>query len=487
MGTGAGSKRQAIRPQGVLAVVGMALVWPSIQNQILYPATFMYAKPDAPSVYPFYLVYVAFFVACCALVAANRERVARTLLASGPAMLAFGLAGSLGTALVVLSDFATGVATALAGAGMALAAVYVPVHFAFWCSRIVGLGGGSFERGYVVALATAASYVLFCAFTALRLALGVHASAVAIVYPAAAGALALVAVHRTPFEVASGSSSLRQLPVGTLVPSVAFVYLCSLIIIALNPQSASSQYPPSRALLYLIDALLVAAIGLLYHRNPCANRRTTVQAFGLLSVYLVGVVLLTALGTLSAFDLGNFPTIAGKNAFDFFILLVVLVSAHNKHVNPVSHAMLYLAVVIALPNAASAAAMYLKGALAIPDSGGFTVAVFLLVVAFGISAAANVILAFFVTRRAKPTANDAEELLPDPAEETYRLVQDAWGLSDREVEIARLVCRDFSAARIAESLSIAESTVYTHFKRIYRKAGVHSRQELKTLIETFRK
>ena len=57
-------------------------------------------------------------------------------------------------------------------------------------------------------------------------------------------------------------------------------------------------------------------------------------------------------------------------------------------------------------------------------------------------------------------------------------------LSKRETELAELAYRNLSARKIAEELFIAESTVYTHLKRIYRKTGVHSKQELIDLIDT---
>ena len=61
----------------------------------------------------------------------------------------------------------------------------------------------------------------------------------------------------------------------------------------------------------------------------------------------------------------------------------------------------------------------------------------------------------------------------------------AYGLSQRETELASYAYRNYSAKRIAAELYIAESTVYTHLKRIYRKADVHSKQELIDLIDHF--
>ena len=52
------------------------------------------------------------------------------------------------------------------------------------------------------------------------------------------------------------------------------------------------------------------------------------------------------------------------------------------------------------------------------------------------------------------------------------------GLSARETEVAALAAEGFSVVAIAHRLGIAESTVSSHLKRVYRKLGVCSRVEL---------
>lgn len=53
-----------------------------------------------------------------------------------------------------------------------------------------------------------------------------------------------------------------------------------------------------------------------------------------------------------------------------------------------------------------------------------------------------------------------------------------YGLTQREEEILRFICRGRSKAYIAETLVISENTVRTHSKALYAKLGVHSKQEL---------
>ena len=57
-----------------------------------------------------------------------------------------------------------------------------------------------------------------------------------------------------------------------------------------------------------------------------------------------------------------------------------------------------------------------------------------------------------------------------------------YDLSAREREVMELVARGNSARWIAESLCVSTSTVQTHSKSIYRKLGIHSKQELIQLV-----
>jgi LuxR family maltose regulon positive regulatory protein len=50
-------------------------------------------------------------------------------------------------------------------------------------------------------------------------------------------------------------------------------------------------------------------------------------------------------------------------------------------------------------------------------------------------------------------------------------------LSDRELEVLRLLRTDLSGPEIAAQLVVSLNTVKTHVKRIYSKLDVHSRYE----------
>jgi len=58
------------------------------------------------------------------------------------------------------------------------------------------------------------------------------------------------------------------------------------------------------------------------------------------------------------------------------------------------------------------------------------------------------------------------------------LVLQAYGLTDREAQVAQLVLRGLSTGEISAALSIAALTVQQHLKAVFDKTGVRSRREL---------
>jgi DNA-binding CsgD family transcriptional regulator len=58
------------------------------------------------------------------------------------------------------------------------------------------------------------------------------------------------------------------------------------------------------------------------------------------------------------------------------------------------------------------------------------------------------------------------------------LLMSAYGLTEREQDVTRLVLQGESTATIAERLVVSAHTVQQHLKRIFEKTRVHSRRDL---------
>ena len=86
-------------------------------------------------------------------------------------------------------------------------------------------------------------------------------------------------------------------------------------------------------------------------------------------------------------------------------------------------------------------------------------------------------------RAGQTPAYEAPGHVRDRLSKQCAAVQAEYGLSTRETEVAELLVRGNSVARIAELLYISENTVRTHTKRIYDKLDIHKKAELIACVE----
>ncbi|NTW29602.1 MAG: helix-turn-helix transcriptional regulator [Coriobacteriia bacterium] len=77
----------------------------------------------------------------------------------------------------------------------------------------------------------------------------------------------------------------------------------------------------------------------------------------------------------------------------------------------------------------------------------------------------------------------ASDLASDSLAEVRQQLAEYYDLTNREGEILACIARGRNSAHIAEELGISYATVKTHLRNIYDKTGVHSKQELMSIIE----
>ena len=86
----------------------------------------------------------------------------------------------------------------------------------------------------------------------------------------------------------------------------------------------------------------------------------------------------------------------------------------------------------------------------------------------------------------KPYADGGDRAYTDRLSKQVRMVKEDYALSAREAEVAEMVARGDTVARIAEQLFVSENTVRTHTKRIYTKLDIHKKQELIDLVRAYK-
>ena len=93
---------------------------------------------------------------------------------------------------------------------------------------------------------------------------------------------------------------------------------------------------------------------------------------------------------------------------------------------------------------------------------------------------------FLVLQRPqKSTAHKDEFVTQSEKHDTddFAWLAASFGLSGRETEVVKLLCRGYTLPQIGERLTVSLNTVRSHTKSIYTKLGIHSKSELIQLIE----
>lgn len=117
-------------------------------------------------------------------------------------------------------------------------------------------------------------------------------------------------------------------------------------------------------------------------------------------------------------------------------------------------------------------------AFAIPSAAGAAIVV-ALVCAAQIITAMGIVFSFVPARSEKQSRQRWES----PISSRCHAVAQTYGLTPREEEVMVLLAKGYSVEGIQKELFIAKGTATTHSHHIYKKLGIHSRQELLDIVD----
>ena len=154
-------------------------------------------------------------------------------------------------------------------------------------------------------------------------------------------------------------------------------------------------------------------------------------------------------------------------------------------------ALFYLVVVIGGSNLLTTMLLY-GNQLFLLESSSIPVLAVTIISAFIILLAVNIVMLVMLSKQvdanrepSSPCEATIDALIAE--DEALANIRETFGLSQRETETLYLAIQNKSAKAIAEELFVAESTVNSHIKSIYRKTDVHSRADLIALFNRFSK
>lgn len=472
-------------------VLGAALLcfWPTMHNELMYPVSVMYRAAGGVSSYPLHILYLALVLVAGALMLASRRRVEadrrlfRRLCYVGAAT---GLLG--GVVIATASLGASALGDALAGVGVACYALYFAAFFMLAFSALAR------TAGRLVMPCVFGSYAVFCAARLVTLRLGLSAGmggTVLLVALPVASSLLLSRVPPDPGDTAGTAAAparlrdaVRYLPWASIAPALLFVYVAAVGVALLNVSASWAELPATRDSIYAFNLVVCAAIAIVSTRFASA-KWLTLGVLSALAVYFVATIRLSVFVSSSTqLNFGTGPLIASELVCEVFLLAVCAKACSPARRNAMPAAPLgfaYLALVIVATDAFSTLLLLAErsdGAaqdltLLYIVAGAATVAVIGVIV---------VILLQQLARANEVVAIQKEKRGRASAEEMQAAIMQGLDLSPREAQVAYLLCCGQGAKAIADQMALSESTVYAHMKRIYRKLGLHSKQELVDLV-----
>lgn len=316
---------------------------------------------------------------------------------------------------------------------------------------------------------------------------------------------------------ASASDSITTYAVNTInqeLPSCAFCLLMSFACIVLVDKRRTMQEADEpdtqdrvigldrRSLIGVFAGLLIIGLSAAYSQQLALESGGTLPAYPAISQALVFVFMLCLLYFNRDINLATALKVIATLA-SLSLLLLLFSDAYRYAAYSVSsiaygilaYSALYVSVLVAKSHSNIRLRILALTQCVLSFSAPFFIViallgvdisnrVFLFAIAFFLACASIWLLSDrsidMLTSSSQPLADNGRKA---DFSAKARAVADHVGLTPREFDIFSLSIMGRSAPFIAENLVISENTVKSHLQRIYTKCGVHSRQELISLVE----
>ena len=280
--------------------------------------------------------------------------------------------------------------------------------------------------------------------------------------------------------VTTGSDRPRRTGVdyGRLYPAlIALLVLASIPLAFISGGTAS--YRPS-SLTLVRDTLNIVLIGLLaavlaLSKRPLQSRLPFLLIFSAFT--LVGIAVASVLSG-DWFMMGIGVMATGKSSLALLLFALVCLDGAPDSEIPKRCVMFFVIPTLGSTLLHAVVVPAVCSALGLAPEGFWGTASLLF--AGVLSVCPLVFLSSIAIRSERSGAPLAEG--PGSKVRSIELFSTTYGLSERESAVLELLLMGHTFKKIAEIMGLSESTVQSHSKGIYRKAGVHTKQELVDLV-----
>ncbi len=508
----AGVREYKVQRRDMPLVIGLAVLWFSLQASPYYPLVMspFFQDADIAAVSLNHMVYaVALTAACVVLMVLLRRAPVRAWLHSSRLPVLCAALGAVASLVMYGAPVAGDTWTFLAPAVPLVtrcASVVVALYVAACCMAFLGRLCAYDTRTVVVALGL--SYVLFSiVFLALTLlderalslclalcplvALGCLLIGARMDEAAGASEEGAPTPAATAAPVASavpaGRVAWLSLPWGFIVLCVAFIYFGVTSVrvftaMGIGLAQMGTLNVAAHVLTAVVSAALVAAFaaGLVRKGIVLSN---FISIVALVALLYMGSLLVVTLGDPAGVYVlvGKRVLVAAEHSAEVLLLMALLTEAVHRRMAPWLLIGAYGIVVCAGPQFFALDVLYATGVLGVLAEMPLTTPL-AAVGAFAIAAAAIVLLVAHSRDNAAQASAQGDTWQTD----LCRQATVSYDITPREFDVVVYTYRGYSARKIAETLLVSESTVKAHLSHCYRKLGIHTKQELIALVDSYR-
>ncbi len=453
------------------SVVGLAFLWPCLQSSGFYPFSLALsaASASADTVARGHLVYSIVLLLLFALILALRNRLEEVFCSSARIPLIFGTAGILGQALLVFADMSGTWPGGIAMIGALLTALFIAVFVVLWGCRFSS--GPAVQTMVKIACSYAISQIVLVVYFALNLPQGILLCACALGTAVCAAVTAQASTSPKLFHV----DALKQLPLGMIIFVTLLIYFC-IIYVRMQLPAYTGDTTASNKLMSAALCAFAAVMMVLYLIRKQADENSYIAVFIIVvSLYTVGLAIMALFFEGSSV---RRVLIAAEHCAEVFLWMALAFTSSRKNISPTLLFALYGVIIVTIPWVLSFDLYYLTPLaenLATDSIANAVVIIMLCVTTLGTIA----VLTSYTLRFARESRQLGETTYRKNTEKAFESV----GLTERELDIALLIYRGYSAKKIAEQLFLSESTVKNYSSRIYRKLGIHTKQELIAYVD----
>ncbi len=448
--------------------MGLAFYWPFFPTGIFSRLFAHY--PTGPSIH--FTCYIALMVliGVFAIVAvALRARIEPAIRKQRTMVVCFGLLCSLGMLVIFNAPLLLANPVPLAIAGVVFAAAgYSLLTFA-WANELAGLPAEAMATSVAVAFLAGSLFGMIAYLPVLPSVLLFSAS------PLLSTLCWRFTTLSPEGETDLSVASLRRLPLG-IIGLVVFFIIGGRSVVGMLLQIDGQVPLYERLIVIAVTVVVFAQMRFGMKKSQESGRGFEKLWLPIAILFLVGLTIVTPFGT-EWFHVGTGFLSAEVVCLEFYLYLLLMTYVRSERLSPTLVFGLYLACIKVVP--------ILLQRLIIP----------LISLALGLTAEQGIMslsvlmnlivvsgMLIYFTRR---TTDDAVKL--SNSEQSARVLAcekmgAAFGLSSRETEVALLISQGNSQKRVADELCLSIGTVQSYSKAIYRKMGIHSKQELIDIV-----